>query len=138
MLTRLTRAASTLWVFAAASFAVLLLLSIMACASPAEEPATTPAAPTTPFPSHTPQPAQPASPAPSITPAPNLDLQPPSWGVELVGESEAFTSEVKAAVDEGVEFFESGDHGAAMEAFGRALGLHGKPSAVLESRVAGV
>ena len=119
---------------------ILLLLVIGACTSPEEEPTHRPTY--TPYPTFTPLPT--ATPRPTYTPYPTpsgsvVDLtRPPGAPSEIkeVGEEEFFLGRASAAVEEGQDLFNAGEYEAAIESFKQAQRHHGKPSGVLENRIA--
>ena len=119
---------------------ILLLLVVGACASPGEEP--TPRPTYTPYPTFTPLPT--AAPRPTYTPYPTPEgsvvdsTRPPSTPLRVVeaGEEEWFRGRALAAIEEGLGLFDAGDYEAAIESFTMAQQHHGKPSSVLENRIA--
>ena len=97
---------------------LILVLAAVACSPP---PTPTPL----PTPTHTPPPPT-ATPLPADTPAPVIE----------VGDKEWLRGEAWTAYQEGQRLASAGDHEAAIESFRQALRHHGKPSGVLENRIA--
>ena len=119
---------------------LVLLLLVVACASQGEE--ATPRPTYTPYPTFTPAPTP--TPRPTYTPYPSptgsaIDpTRTPSKPSEIleIGDEEFFLGRTLAAVEEGLALFDAGEYRAAIEAFKRAQRRHGKPSGVLENRIA--
>ena len=118
---------------------ILLLLVVGGC-GPGEEPNPRPTY--TPYPTFTSVPTATPRPIYTLYPtavAPVADsTSPASTPLEVseVGGGEVFLGRAATAFAEGAEFFDAGDYRAAIDAFKRAQQRHGRPSAILESRVA--
>ena len=133
---------------AASLLALLFLVVVVACsgpsAPPTPRPTYTPYPTFTPMPSPTPRPTY--TPYPTFTPMPSptplvmaqTTPMPPSPPEYLESEMfiEYFSGRTKDAVEKGIAQFEVGEFGDAIVSFKEAQEHHGKPSAVLENRIA--